>query len=81
MWEWLTRNNNLLSFYVDSVFIDDEIIVDNCTQIQGLLTDDFLMGSIPSPLSEFIGKLDDVMIHTRVLNSSEISYLYNLNSS
>ncbi len=77
----LTRNNNLLSFYVDSVFIDDEIIVDNCTQIQGLLTDDFLMGSIPSPLSEFIGKLDDVMIHTRVLNSSEISYLYNLNSS
>jgi hypothetical protein len=27
----LTRNNNLLSLYIDSVFIDDKIIVDNCT--------------------------------------------------
>jgi hypothetical protein len=77
----LTRNNNLLSLYVDSVFIDDENIVDNCTQIQGLLTDDFHMGSIPSQFVTFIGKLDDVMIHTRVLNTAEISYLYNLNSS
>ena len=77
----LTRNNNLLSFYVDSVFIDDEIIVDNCTQLQGRTTDDFQMGSTPTQFSAFIGKLDDVMIHTRVLNTSEISYLYNLNSS
>ena len=77
----LTRNNNLLSLYVDSVFIDDENIVDNCTQFQGLLASEFQMGSIPGQFVTFIGKLDDVMIHTRVLNNSEISYLHNLNSS
>ena len=77
----LTRNNNLLSLYIDSVFIDDKIIVDNCTQWQGLTTQNFFVGSNFLPNLGYIGKLDDVMIHTRVLNNSEISYLYNLNSS
>ena len=77
----LTRNNNLLSLYIDSVFIDDKIIVDNCTQWQGLRTNDFFVGSNFLPNLGYIGKIDDIMIHKRVLNSSEISYLYNLNSS
>ena len=82
-WHMLTliRNNNQLSLHIDSVLIDNKSIVDNCTQLHGLTTQFFLVGSNYLPNLGYIGKLDDVMIHNRPLNTAEISYLYNLNSS
>lgn len=81
-WHMLTliRNNNQLSLYIDTILINNRTIVDNCTQLQGQTTQNFLVGS-NLPSVAFIGKLDDVMVHRRALNTAEISYLYNLNSS
>ena len=77
----LTRNNNILSLHIDSVLIDDINIVDNCTIFQGQTAEFLQVGSNYLPNLGYVGKLDDVMVHSRPLNTAEISYLYKLNSS
>lgn len=68
----VTSDNVDLKVYQDGVLIGDaEIVVCNCTPtLSGNLGDMFIGRN-------FSGKLDDIIIYNRLLNSAEVTALYN----
>ena len=76
-WEMvtITRSQNTLTLYIDTVLISTSTILPSCISSTGQA--DLDLGNSQNTSA----KLDDIMIHNRVLNSDEIAYLYNLTSS
>jgi hypothetical protein len=67
-----------ISLYIDTILIGSTNILDSCNVFLDIIS--FRVGNSLVGL-QFTGSVDDIMFYSRALNSTEISYLYNLNSS
>jgi hypothetical protein len=73
----LTRNNNIYSTYINgqlaSISIDNNPILPNSLG--------WVLGNDPSSNSDYAGKIDDICIWNRALDSTEITQLYQTQST
>lgn len=65
---------------IHNFFIDEELITSSSVKPKNGIPNQLMFGNYPGGNQYYKGKIDEVRIYKRVLNNSEITYLYNKRS-